>query len=149
MREGSMAGEHAGPVCVCVGGGYQMVIPQLVEQAETVGPAAGATFCCNFLTFWLWLDITCINLYMTYYIYMTYIYMYTYTYTYIQTYMYIYIHSINIYIFSINIYTQVTWSCIKCLRLYTLILTITIKDNFLWENEMILDIKIQGGRSRS
>jgi len=34
----------------------------------------------------------------------------------------------------------------QMLRLYTLILTITIKDSFLWENKMILNIKNTAGR---
>jgi len=61
--------------------------------------------------------------------------MYTYTYTYIHTFVYIYMYSIYIYTYSINIYTQVTWLRVKCIRLYTLILTITFKDTFLWENK--------------
>jgi len=32
----------------------------------------------------------------------------------------------------------------QMLRLYTLILAITIKDTLLWENKMILNIKIEG-----
>jgi hypothetical protein len=34
----------------------------------------------------------------------------------------------------------------QMLRLYTLILTITIKDSFLWESKMILNIKNTAGR---
>jgi len=74
---------------------------------------------------------TCINIYMTNYIYMTYVDMYTYTYTYVHTFIYV-------YIYSINIYSQVTWSCI-CL--YTLILTITIKDTFLYTLILTIIIK--------
>ena len=36
-----------------------------------------------------------------------------------------------------------------CLPVYTLTLTITIKDTFLWENKMILNIKIEGEESKS
>jgi len=37
----------------------------------------------------------------------------------------------------------------QMLRLYTLILTITINDTFLWDKKRILNIKIQGEGSRS
>jgi len=38
---------------------------------------------------------------------------------------------------------------LQMLRLYTLILTITIKYTFLWENKTILNIEIQWDGSRS
>jgi len=60
---------------------------------------------------------------MTYYTYMTYVYMYTYTYTY--TYIYIYIYMYYKYLHTGHMVT------FQMLRLYTLILTITIKDTFL------------------
>ena len=60
---------------------------------------------------------------MTYYTYMTYVYMYTYTYTY--TYIYIYIYMYYKYLHTGHMVT------FQMLRLYTLILNITIKDTFL------------------
>ena len=84
---------------------------------------------------------TCINIYMTYYTYMTYVYMYTYTYTYILHFLckytyYKYLHACH------TVTSQM-------LHLYSFILTITNKDTFLWENDMILNTKIQGEGSRS
>ena len=69
--------------------------------------------------------------------------LHVYIYIYIHTYIYIYIY---IYYKYLHIGHMVMF---QMLRLYTLILTITIKDTFWWENKMILNIKIQGEGSRS
>ena len=44
---------------------------------------------------------------------------------------------------------MITWSRLKYVRSYILMLTITIKNTFLEENEMNLNFKIQGEGSRS
>ena len=56
---------------------------------------------------------------------MTYVYMYTYTYTYIHAFIYIYIYIYYKYLHTCHMVT------FQISRLYTLILTITIKDTFL------------------
>ena len=69
--------------------------------------------------------------------------LHVYIYTYIHTYIYIYIYIYYEYLHTGHMVT------FQMLRLYILILTITIKDTFWWENKMILNIKIQGEGSSS
>ena len=114
----------------------QMVVEfQGVDQGETGGPAKRAPFCNQ-----LFQPLpNRINIYDILYIHdihwHVYIYPYIHTFTYIILY-YKYLHTGHMVTFHM-------------LRLYTLILTITIKDTFLWENKMILNIKIQREGSRS